>query len=118
MLNENYFEKLRIKWLTKKIKCSKVEDQQDGIAVGNIGGVFVVIIVGIILAIFTLIFEYFWFKYHKKPIKPIDSVEYGESSTNVMYVSHSNSATHRTKMPIQASFRSRTVSNIQIGEMN
>lgn len=104
--------------MTKTLKCAKVEDQQDGIAVSNIGGVFVVIIVGIILAILTLIFEVFWFKCYKNPKKPIDFVEYGEGRTNVMQVSHCPTAhIRRTRMPIKASFRSRTISHIDVAEM-
>lgn len=58
MLNERYLEKLKETWWTKKLHCSKVEDQQDGISIANIGGVFIVIFVGIGLALITLIFEY------------------------------------------------------------
>ncbi|XP_031634040.1 ionotropic receptor 25a-like [Contarinia nasturtii] len=76
LLNGRFMEKLKEEWVLKKIKCPKVEDQQDGIAISNIGGVFIVILMGIVLAIFTLIFEYWWFKYRYHPPKIINVAEY------------------------------------------
>lgn len=70
MLNERYMDKLKEKWWTKKLKCSKIEDQQDGISIANIGGVFIVILVGIAMACVILFFEYWWFKYKRYISRP------------------------------------------------
>lgn len=86
--------------MTKKQKCAKFEDKQDGIPVSNIGGVFVVIIFGIVLAIFTLIFEYFWFKYLKKSAKYSSQASYS-SSLNA----------YRTKNSDHKHIRFRTISH-------
>lgn len=79
LLNQLELEKMKEFWLKKRITCSKVEDLQDGIPVTNIGGVFVVILVGIIMAIVTLIFEYSWYKYHHLRMPRIVSPIMGNS---------------------------------------
>lgn len=119
MLNERFLDKLNERWMKKKLHCSKIEDQQDGIAISNIGGVFVVILVGIVLAIFTLIFEFFWFQYYKKPIRHIDVVEYGVRNSNLILVSHSSTVNARhPKASTDKRVRSRTINNIQIADIN
>ncbi|XP_066155907.1 ionotropic receptor 25a-like isoform X1 [Euwallacea fornicatus] len=68
LLNRRELERLKEKWWNKnpeKKQCEKVDDQQDGISIQNIGGVFIVIFVGIGLACVTLAFEYWWYKYRK-----------------------------------------------------
>ena len=42
------------------VDCENYEDTEGGISISNIGGVFIVIFVGIGLAVVTLVFE-FWF---------------------------------------------------------
>lgn len=58
-------EKLKEAWWKRQKKCVKLEDQSDGISIQNIGGVFIVILVGIVLACITLVFEYWWYKLRK-----------------------------------------------------
>ncbi|XP_066245582.1 ionotropic receptor 25a-like [Euwallacea similis] len=68
LLNRRELERLKEKWWNKnpeKKQCEKADDQQDGISIQNIGGVFIVIFVGIGLACITLAFEYWWYKYRK-----------------------------------------------------
>lgn len=66
LLNRRQLEQLKNKWWNnnplKKI-CKKEDDQSDGISIQNIGGVFIVILVGIVLACGTLAFEYYWYRY-------------------------------------------------------
>ena len=50
------------------------DDSGGGISIYNIGGVFIVIFVGIGLAIITLIVEYWYYKY-KKPAMRVDSAD-------------------------------------------
>ncbi|XP_034939121.1 ionotropic receptor 25a-like [Chelonus insularis] len=66
LLNQRKLEKLKNKWWNKnpnKKECEKEDDQSDGISIQNIGGVFIVIFVGIILACMTLAFEYWYYRY-------------------------------------------------------
>ncbi|XP_060526726.1 ionotropic receptor 25a isoform X2 [Cylas formicarius] len=68
LLNRRELERLKEKWWNKnpeKRTCEKADDQSDGISIQNIGGVFIVILVGIGLACVTLAFEYWWYKYRK-----------------------------------------------------
>ncbi|XP_066145499.1 ionotropic receptor 25a-like [Euwallacea fornicatus] len=68
LLNRRELERLKEKWWNKnpeKKQCEKADEQQDGISIQNIGGVFIVIFVGIGLACVTLAFEYWWYKYRK-----------------------------------------------------
>lgn len=111
MLNERYMEKLKESWWKKKITCSKVEDQQDGISIANIGGVFIVIFVGIGFACVTLFVEYWWYKYkHRSKIINVTSVdnvmETGRSNLNVVETNQSSStiighARQRNTAPIR-----------------
>ncbi|XP_034948541.1 ionotropic receptor 25a-like [Chelonus insularis] len=66
LLNKRELETLKNKWWTdnpKRQKCSKEESQNDGISIQNIGGVFIVIFMGIILACITLAYEYWFYRY-------------------------------------------------------
>ncbi|KAJ1526273.1 hypothetical protein ONE63_009427 [Megalurothrips usitatus] len=70
LLNKRKLEKLKERWWSQNPeikKCDKQDDQQDGISIQNIGGVFIVIFVGIGLACVTLAFEYYWYKYKRNP---------------------------------------------------
>lgn len=61
LLNQRDLEALKEKWWNNnpnKKDCPKAEDESDGISIQNIGGVFIVILVGIALSIVTLAFEY------------------------------------------------------------
>ena len=63
LLNLRKLEDLKTKWWEwDKKKCDKIEDESDGISIYNIGGVFLVIFIGIGLGLFTLAFEYYWYK--------------------------------------------------------
>ena len=68
-------ELIKEKWWNRNpnaVNCENFEDSEGGISISNIGGVFIVIFVGIGLAIFTLIFEFWYYKY-KKPMSQISS---------------------------------------------
>uniref|UniRef100_A0A914WBL6 Uncharacterized protein n=1 Tax=Plectus sambesii TaxID=2011161 RepID=A0A914WBL6_9BILA len=70
LLNQRKLESLKEKWWHKnpnKKECPDPEDESDGISIQNIGGVFIVILAGIVLSIITLTFEYFY--YRNKPQK-------------------------------------------------
>ena len=44
--------------------CEEDEEDTGGISIHNIGGVFIVIFVGIFLALVTLAAEYMYYRYH------------------------------------------------------
>ena len=72
LLNQRKLESLKEKWWNdnpdKKEDCDYDKKSNDGISINNIGGVFVVIFIGVILACLTLFFEWIW-----KKIKPNNS---------------------------------------------
>ncbi|TRY77929.1 hypothetical protein TCAL_07724 [Tigriopus californicus] len=75
LLNQRKLETLKERWWNqnpKKKVCDDDDDSSGGISIYNIGGVFIVIFVGIGLAIITLIFEYWYYK-NKKPVSPTGS---------------------------------------------
>lgn len=110
-------EKLKEKWWTKKLHCSKVEDQQDGISIANIGGVFIVILVGIVLACITLIFEYWWYKYQRPSPKVIDVRECLRRDLNAVEPVEQGPSTIIThNKPNEARPRSRVNTHIQIAD--
>ncbi|GLH09406.1 Chemosensory protein [Gryllus bimaculatus] len=84
LLNKRKLEKLKERWWNqnpeKAQDCEKQDDQSDGISIQNIGGVFIVIFVGIGLALITLAFEYFWYKVKKNP-RVIDVGPAGQAPT-------------------------------------
>lgn len=71
VVNENYLDKLNPKYWTKKIKCPKKEDKQDGIQFGNISGVFLIICLGIAMTFVMLIVETIYFRCIKRRQRPI-----------------------------------------------
>jgi len=67
-------EQFKENWWTKnpnKKNCEESEqDSGGGISIYNIGGVFIIIFVGIGLAICTLVFEYLYHKEKRQPQVP------------------------------------------------
>lgn len=116
ILNDRYLEKLKEKWWVKKLKCSKIEDQQDGISVANIGGVFIVIFVGIALACIILIFEYWWFKYYKHTSSRVTDInEAGKNNLNsVETAAQSSTSLAHDQRPNEPRHRTKTTSQIQV----
>ena len=75
LLNQRKLETLKERWWNQnpqKVVCDDDDDSGGGISIYNIGGVFIVIFVGIGLAIITLVIEYWYYKY-KKPASRVDS---------------------------------------------
>lgn len=62
IVDQNYLDKLKPKYWTKKIKCPKKEDKQDGIEVGDIIGIFLIIFAGIAMTLTMLIVEIIYFR--------------------------------------------------------
>lgn len=70
LLNERKLETLKENWWShyKKI-CEDIKKSSDGISIHNIGGVFIVIFAGVLLAIITLIFEYIFLRAKRNSIR-------------------------------------------------
>ncbi|XP_015907481.1 ionotropic receptor 25a [Parasteatoda tepidariorum] len=74
LLNQRKLEGLKEKWWNKnpaKLECDDSEQQSDGISIANIGGVFIVILIGVVLAVMALAVEYFFYKNKKQSTKVI-----------------------------------------------
>lgn len=70
LLNERRLETLKENWWShyKKI-CEDTKKSSDGISIHNIGGVFIVIFAGVILACITLVFEYIFLRAKRNSIR-------------------------------------------------
>ncbi|KAK0049414.1 glutamate receptor 2 [Biomphalaria pfeifferi] len=67
LINNRTLEELKSKWWKKDAKeCSKDEDESDGISIRNIGGVFLVIVIGSALSLITLALECYWYRVRPK----------------------------------------------------
>ncbi|CAD5221957.1 unnamed protein product [Bursaphelenchus xylophilus] len=65
LLNERQLEALKEQWWhknAKKQECSNVEDESTGISIQNIGGVFILILGGIMISLVILVIEFFYYK--------------------------------------------------------
>ncbi|KAH7695352.1 CBN-GLR-7 protein [Aphelenchoides avenae] len=65
LLNQRSLEQLKEKWWhqnPKRQECPNAEDDSTGISIQNIGGVFIVILAGIVISLIILVFEYFYYK--------------------------------------------------------
>ncbi|EYC37332.1 hypothetical protein Y032_0802g2423 [Ancylostoma ceylanicum] len=65
LLNQRRLETLKEKWWNnnpKKVICPDANSENDGISIQNIGGVFIVILAGIVLSVITLTIEYFYYR--------------------------------------------------------
>ncbi|KAL3278038.1 hypothetical protein HHI36_013379 [Cryptolaemus montrouzieri] len=69
LTNIRFLEELRQKWWDdnpEKMNCPKPEDPSEGISMHNIGGVFIVILVGIGMACVILSIEYWFYKHERE----------------------------------------------------
>lgn len=92
MLSERYPDKLKEKWLSKKLKCPKPEDPIDGMTLFNMGGVFMVIAIGIVLSFCTLMIEYWYIKHRKRTPTIIQVVECSQNTLRPMSAVHQNAS--------------------------
>lgn len=68
-MNQRKLESFKSKWWSRnpnRRNCEKESSQSDGISIENIGGVFIVIFAGILLACCTLAFEYWYYRYRPR----------------------------------------------------
>merc|ERR1712066_104716 len=81
LLNQRKLEGMKERWWNaneNRRNCEKEDEDTGGISIHNIGGVFIVIFVGIVLALITLAAEYYYYKF--KGSRP-SSGKVGDSST-------------------------------------
>lgn len=86
LLNKRFLEKLKEEWWNSepyKRKCTKPADQSEGISIENIGGVFIVIFVGVVLSCISLGYEYCVYK----GCKPSKIMNVAEGTSNKMGIS-------------------------------
>ncbi|KAL3266880.1 hypothetical protein HHI36_011031 [Cryptolaemus montrouzieri] len=65
LLNSYELDQLKTKWWNEnpdKVKCEEPEDKYDGIGIRNMGGIFIMILIGIFISFATLVSEYYWYK--------------------------------------------------------
>ncbi|XP_054159450.1 ionotropic receptor 25a-like [Oppia nitens] len=85
LLNQRRLESLKEIWWNKnkeKKDCQDSKKQSDGISINNIGGVFIVIFIGVVLACITLAVEYWYFKGKRDGAKVVAIKEYGNTVRN------------------------------------
>lgn len=69
LLNKRRLEALKEKWWTNnpnRVTCPATHAEDDGISIESIGGVFIVILVGIVISTIILGFEYFYYRHKKR----------------------------------------------------
>merc|ERR1712088_556554 len=65
LLNQRKLEGMKERWWNQnenRRNCDKEDEDTGGISIHNIGGVFIVIFIGIVLALITLGAEYYYYK--------------------------------------------------------
>jgi len=90
LLNQRKLEGMKERWWNQnpyRQNCDEDEEDTGGISIHNIGGVFIVIFVGIFLALITLAIEYWYYK-NKTPTRvgsatdPVKVKEYDNGKKN------------------------------------
>ncbi|KAI6199349.1 Protein CBR-GLR-7 [Aphelenchoides besseyi] len=69
LLNARSLETLKEKWWhqnPKRQECLNSEEESTGISINNIGGVFILILGGIIISLTMLVIEFFYYKHQEK----------------------------------------------------
>lgn len=77
LLNQRKLESLKEKWWSNNPERKQCEDPKkasDGISIRNIGGVFIVISVGVVLACITLIWEHCIVKKFRKSSAKVSNI--------------------------------------------
>ncbi|KAK6185015.1 hypothetical protein SNE40_007344 [Patella caerulea] len=75
LINQRELEELKTKWWhMDELNCPDIEDESDGISIRNIGGVFLVIVIGSALALITLVIECYWYKYKPRQKKKLNVI--------------------------------------------
>lgn len=120
LLNQRKLENLKEKWWNRnneKKECPDAKKQSDGISINNIGdypflhcfwntldilnfnflgGVFIVIFIGVVLACVTLVIEYWYFKgkeakvvtlpdQHRNPTSKVTQFNYNKNRSNLNF---------------------------------
>ncbi|XP_076372060.1 ionotropic receptor 25a isoform X2 [Tachypleus tridentatus] len=84
LLNQRKLEGLKEKWWnknTERVTCEDSDRQSDGISIENIGGVFIVIFIGVVLACITLAIEYWYYKQKRMNTKVVAIKQYPGKET-------------------------------------
>ncbi|KRX28026.1 Glutamate receptor ionotropic, kainate 3, partial [Trichinella nelsoni] len=85
LLNQRKLEILKEKWWKnnpRKMNCPNHDSESKGISVTNLGGVFIVILIGIFFSLISLLFEYAYFKRKQKRCFPVTTTSATDTSKN------------------------------------
>ena len=77
LLNQRKLEGLKEKWWNQnphRQNCENKENDDGAIDIANIGGIFIVIFAGIIMALITLAMEYYYYK-NKTPSRVVSTMD-------------------------------------------
>ncbi|KAL3278034.1 hypothetical protein HHI36_013375 [Cryptolaemus montrouzieri] len=69
LLNNRQLEEIKQKWWSgnpNRVKCKHVGKEAEGISIQNIGGIFVVVAVAIILSFISLLYELYYYKFRNR----------------------------------------------------
>ncbi|KRZ77535.1 Glutamate receptor ionotropic, kainate 3 [Trichinella papuae] len=91
LLNQRKLEILKEKWWKnnpRKMNCPNHESESKGISVTNLGGVFIVILIGIFFSLISLLFEYAYFKRKQKRCFPVTTSETDTSKNGDVHMLH------------------------------
>ncbi|EDW00137.1 ionotropic receptor 25a [Drosophila grimshawi] len=85
---ERFFENLKEKYWNEDNRGCADLDEQDGISLNSLGGVFMATIVGLVLAMCTLAFEVFYYQKKKAQLALIKKVKpmYGDEPTKFAWL--------------------------------
>ncbi|KRX98703.1 Glutamate receptor ionotropic, kainate 3 [Trichinella pseudospiralis] len=91
LLNQRKLEILKEKWWKnnpRKMNCPNHDSESKGISVTNLGGVFIVILIGIFFSLISLLFEYAYFKRKQKRCFPVTTSETDTSKNGSVHMVH------------------------------
>ncbi|XP_003378230.1 ligand-gated ion channel family protein [Trichinella spiralis] len=91
LLNQRKLEILKEKWWKnnpRKMNCPNHDSESKGISVTNLGGVFIVILIGIFFSLISLLFEYVYFKRKQKRCFPVTTSAADTSKNGDVHMLH------------------------------
>lgn len=72
--------------VAEETNCTNYKTKFDGLEIGDIGGIFLLILIGIVLACFILIYEYYWYKRNR--VKMLVRTKISLEPSNEIFTAH------------------------------
>lgn len=82
MMAKREIEEIKTKWWNQVPtveNCDSFQTKFDGLRINDVGGVFLFVLLGIVLACLMLAFEYFWYKNNRLKLLASNIVLYGRA---------------------------------------